>query len=59
VNIQNQLMEMPHITAGEEVKTNPKELWRMTQVPAYALDPKHIEKIWEVSKTLIKNDIEA
>lgn len=59
VNIHNQVMGMPSIIPGEEVKTNPKELWHMTQVPGYALHPKNIQKIWEVSLELTKDYMKA
>jgi hypothetical protein len=49
VNIHNQVMGMPQVIEGEEYKTNPKELWRMTEVPAFAFRRENIEKIWNVS----------
>lgn len=55
VNIHNQVMAMPEVIEGEEYKTNPKELWRMTEVPAFALRKGNIEKIWNVSQEVTGN----
>jgi NAD(P)-dependent dehydrogenase (short-subunit alcohol dehydrogenase family) len=52
VNIHNQVMGMPKLIEGEEYKTNPKELWRMTEVPAFALRRENIEKIWNISREI-------
>lgn len=58
VNIHNQVMGMPNITEGVEYKTNPKELWHMTEVPAYAIRRENIEKMWRISLKLTSGYIQ-
>lgn len=55
VNIHNQVMGMPEVIEGVEYKTNPKELWRMTEVPAFALRKENIESVWNVSREIAKD----
>jgi NAD(P)-dependent dehydrogenase (short-subunit alcohol dehydrogenase family) len=55
VNIHKQVMGMPKVIEGEKYKTNPKELWRMTEVPAFALRKGNIERIWNVSQEVTGN----
>jgi NAD(P)-dependent dehydrogenase (short-subunit alcohol dehydrogenase family) len=54
VNIHKQVMGMPEVIEGEEYKPNPKELWRMTEVPAFAVRNENIERIWNISKVFTK-----
>lgn len=54
VNIHNQVMSMPEVIEGVEYKTNPKELWRMTEVPSFALRRENIEKIRDISREITR-----
>lgn len=52
VNIHNQVMGMADIVQGVEYKANPKELWHMTEVPAYAVRRENIENTWRIATDL-------